>query len=60
MADELFLPRASEAEIPDAKLRDYALNPQHPDGMHKARVFLSALGLSQDDWPGLRDQIPEA
>lgn len=31
MADEFFLPRASEAEIPEAKLRDYALNPEHPE-----------------------------
>jgi hypothetical protein len=57
MADESFLPRASEAEIPDAKLRDYALNPEHPEGGHKARVFLSALGFRQQDWPLLREQI---
>ena len=59
MDDELFLPRASEAEIPNAKLRDYALNPEHPEGGHKARVFLAALGFRQEDWPALRDQILE-
>jgi hypothetical protein len=59
MADEHFLPRASEAEIPHAKLRDYALNPEHPEGGHKARVFLSALGFRREDWLAVRDQILE-
>jgi hypothetical protein len=59
MADELFLPRASDAEIPVAKLRDYALNPEHPEGGHKARVFLSALGFRREHWLAVRDQILE-
>jgi hypothetical protein len=59
MADERFLPRGSEAEIPEAKLRDYALNPRHPEGGHKARVFLSALELRREDWLFLREQIFE-
>lgn len=32
-----------------AKLRDYCLNSNHPEGRHKARVFLSALGLTAAD-----------
>lgn len=32
-----------------AKLRDYCLNPAHPRGRHKARVFASTLGLTQAD-----------
>lgn len=56
---QAYLPRASEAEIPDAKLRDYALNLQHAEGGHKARVFLSSLGFRQEDWPILREQILE-
>lgn len=55
--DELSLPRAVDAVIPDDKLRDYALNPEHPTGRRKARVFASALGISRDDWRYLRDEI---
>lgn len=59
MAEEVFLPRAADAEIPEDKLRDYALDPEHPTGRHKARVFASTLGIGQADWPFLRDQILE-
>jgi hypothetical protein len=55
--DPIYLPRAEEAWIPEAKLRDYSLNTQHAEGYHKARVFKSALGLEQADWTYLRDQI---
>jgi hypothetical protein len=57
--DELFLPGAEAAEIPEDKLRGYALHPEHPTGRHKARVFLSMLGIGAADWPYLRDQILE-
>ncbi len=59
MADQpqITLPRASEAIVSPEKLRDYALDPEHPTGRHKARVFHSALGIGQDDWAYLRDQI---
>ena len=53
------LPRADEAEVDPRKLYDYALNPDHAEGRHKARVFRSALGIAQVDWPYLRDQILE-
>jgi hypothetical protein len=36
---EVFLPRASDARIPEDKLKGYALNPDHPTGQHKARMF---------------------
>ena len=41
------------------KLRDYSLNVDHSEGMHKARVFKAALGLTvqQADW--LRDRALE-
>jgi len=29
----------NETFIPDDKLLDYCLNPNHPDGKHKARVL---------------------
>lgn len=54
---ETYLPRASEAQVREAKLRDYALDPEHPDGRHKARVFRAALGLAREDWEDLRQQI---
>lgn len=43
--DAVLLPRASEAEVPEDKLRRYALDPGHRTGAHKARVFGSALGV---------------
>jgi hypothetical protein len=58
-SDSLFVPRADRAEIPEEKLRAYALNPDHSRGQHKARVFASALGIAAGDWLFLRDQILE-
>ncbi|CAM5531981.1 hypothetical protein TMEC54S_00276 [Thauera mechernichensis] len=43
------LPNWRHATIDRRKLRDYVLNPAHPEGRHKARVFLSALGLTAAD-----------
>ena len=54
------LPLASDAVIPTEKLVAYALDPDHPRGRHKARVFTAALGIRKPDWQYLRDQILEA
>ncbi|MBD0326235.1 MAG: hypothetical protein ICV68_07385 [Pyrinomonadaceae bacterium] len=54
------LPNAERAVIDLEKLRDYSLNPNHPKGKHKARVFLAALGLKADDAERLRGMIMEA
>ncbi len=43
----------------DGKLRSYALNPEHPTGKNKARVFESALGFTQKDAANLEKQIRE-
>ena len=51
------LPNADRAVIEIEKLRDYSLNPNHPKGKHKARVFLAALGLKADDAEALREKI---
>lgn len=48
------LPSGSTAVIDIEKLRDYCLSSQHPEGRHKARVFLSALGMTASDAEGLR------
>ena len=39
------LPQHDKAVISAAKLRDYALNPDHPKGSDKARVFAMVLGM---------------
>ena len=46
------LPNPHKAVVEIRKLRDYSLNVDHPVGMHKARVFKAALGLTmlQADW----------
>ncbi|MGO9453290.1 MAG: DUF6883 domain-containing protein [Candidatus Binataceae bacterium] len=38
-----------------AKLRDYCLNPHHPRGRDKARVFASALRLTASHTEALCD-----
>jgi hypothetical protein len=54
------LPRATRATIPTDKLVNYALDPNHPRGRHKARVFASALGIGAANWRYLHNQILEA
>jgi hypothetical protein len=51
------LPNAHRAIIDPEKLHDYVLSPDHEHGRHKARVFLSALGIDRDNWEYLREQI---
>jgi hypothetical protein len=50
------LPSYEKAEIPERKLRRYALCVTHEDGGAKSRYF-EALGIGPDDWEYLRDQI---
>ena len=45
--------------MPKEKLAGYAVDPAHPRGRHKARVFSSALGIERTDWRYLRDQLIE-
>ena len=54
------LPNAENAVIDIAKLRDYSLNPNHPEGKHKARAFSEKLGLERNDAELLRQSILEA
>ncbi len=59
------LPWAERAYIPQPpqhrfnRLKDYALNPDHDGGGSKAELFRRRLGLVQDDWQYLHDQIIE-
>jgi hypothetical protein len=54
------LPRGDEAILDIRKIVDYCLNPSHPRGRHKARVFREALGLQREDAAWLRDALLEA
>lgn len=49
------LPNGIRAVIDIEKLRDYCLSAQHPEGRHKARVFLSALEMTSSDAAKLRE-----
>lgn len=54
------LPNAKRAVVEIEKLRDYCLSANHPRGRHKARVFVTALGITADDSDELRDAILSA
>jgi|SRR5579859_3783564 len=51
------LPNAERALVDEKKLREYCLNPIHPRGRHKARVFASALGIYQENADILRQAL---
>jgi hypothetical protein len=51
------IPNADQAVVDVAKLREYCLNPAHPVGKHKARVFLAALGMTAEDAELLRLEL---
>ncbi len=54
------LPGGDRAIVDIAKLHDYCLNPAHPRGRHKARLFASVLGLTQEDAELLREHLLRA
>ena len=56
MADQPLV-NADRAVIEEEKLVDYALNPDHVLGRHKARVFARALGFDGSNWRLLRSAI---
>lgn len=51
---EMKLPGGDDAIVQISKLRDYCLDPHHPRGRHKSRVFAATLGLAQADAEFLR------
>ena len=57
---EMNLPGAERAVVDVVKLRDYCLNPAHPRGRHKARVFASALRLFREDAEWLKAELLNA
>lgn len=48
------VPNAERAFIDVSKLRDYALNPTHRVGGHKARLFALLLGMNSNDTEALQ------
>ena len=54
------LPNGASAIVDITKIRDYCLNPDHPRGKHKARVFQSVLGISAIHAEELRQALATA
>lgn len=50
------LPNGDRADL-GTKLEDYALNPRHREGRHKARLFESVLGITHTNREVLRHAI---
>lgn len=53
----VLLPNFEQATVDRAKLTNYALSLHHPEGRHKARVFMSALGITASDGEWLATSI---
>lgn len=51
------LPDGDRAVVPEEKIWQYLLNPYHPDGCHKLRVFKAALGIGPDDGDHMIEQL---
>jgi hypothetical protein len=54
------LPHGDRAILDIRKLEDYCLNPSHPRGRHKYRVFREVLDIQRSDALWLRDALLEA
>ena len=50
------LPDDDKVQIPAAKVRDYLLSLNHPDGCTKARFFMS-FGFTSEHWQQLADAL---
>jgi hypothetical protein len=48
------VPNSDKAVADIRKLTEYLLDPEHVDGRHKARLFMSALGLGLEHAEELR------
>src|SRR5437773_4953423 len=55
----MHLPNGDQADL-GAKLEDYCLNLSHRQGLHKARVFESVLGITLANAEGLRAALLDA
>ena len=53
------LPNGEHAIVDIRKLQEYCLNPQHPRGLNKARVF-AAVGIRDSDAEELMEALGTA
>jgi hypothetical protein len=60
MNDNGKLPNPDQAFIDLNKLIGYCLNPEHPEGQHKALVFKSALNIELNDMEILKNALLHA
>jgi hypothetical protein len=51
------MPGGEAAIVDRQKLTGYCLNPEHPRGKHKARVFARALGVTAENADALRKAL---
>lgn len=51
------LPAGDRAVVDMAKLAEYCLDPDHPRGRHRARVFQSVLGIGLSNSEVLRQAL---
>lgn len=51
------MPQAAQAIARKSKFRDYLLDPGHPVGGHKARVFAATFGLQRNDAERFRSEL---
>lgn len=54
------MPGGNNAIVDREKLTGYCLNPEHPRGKHKARVFATALGFTAENADELRAALLRA
>lgn len=54
------IPNGERAVVELSKLTEYCLDPSHPRGRHKARVFASRLGIGQSEAALLRVALMDA
>ncbi len=54
------LPNSERVVLDIRKLEDYCLDPEHPRGRHKARLFRELLGATRADGRWLRDVLLDA
>jgi len=52
-------PEIDQLKVPVEKLLNYALNVDHKEGKHKARLFKAALGIEAKQWRYLAYQLCE-
>ena len=54
------LPNGDHAVVEIVKLTDYCLNPEHPRGRNKARVFAASIGFRAEHANQLRHALLQA